>query len=95
MPRLASLCPGIAPPCPDQSLLFQIDYFRDPMRVNTTSFKQHSQLAAWNNEGDAYNATYKENFGKVQRFIMIKVWGMHSGCHHALSRDALGRILPD
>jgi len=55
-----------------QSLLFQIDYFRDPMRVNTTAFRQHSQLAAWNNEGDAYNATYKENFGKVERFIMIK-----------------------
>ena len=55
-----------------QSLLFQADYFRDPFRVNTTAYKQHSQLAQWNNEGIAFNATYKANFVSVQRFIMIK-----------------------
>ena len=55
-----------------QSLLFQIDYFRDPTRVNTSEYKEWSQLAQWNNEGVAYNATYKANFVSVEKFIMIK-----------------------
>jgi palmitoyl-protein thioesterase len=55
-----------------QSLLFQIDYFRDPMRVSTLAYKKFSQLAQWNNEGDAPNATYKANFVKVERFILVK-----------------------
>ena len=29
-------------------------------------------IAQWNNEGAVVNATYKANFVKVQRFIMIK-----------------------
>jgi len=55
-----------------QSLLFQLDYFRDPDRVNTTAYKTHSQLAQWNNEGLRVNETYKANFASVERFLMIK-----------------------
>lgn len=55
-----------------QDHLFQADYFRDPMRVDTDAYKQRSQLAQWNNEGNSVNETYKDNFGKVKRFAMIK-----------------------
>jgi palmitoyl-protein thioesterase len=55
-----------------QSLLFQLDYFRDPTRVTTDAYKTNSQIAQWNNEGNTVNATYKENFVKVKQFIMIK-----------------------
>jgi palmitoyl-protein thioesterase len=55
-----------------QGLLFQIDYFRDPMRVGTDAYKTNSQLAQWNNEGNTVNQTYKENFGKTLRYAMIK-----------------------
>jgi palmitoyl-protein thioesterase len=55
-----------------QSLLFQIDYFRDPTRVNTTSYRTNSQLAQWNNEGLTVDKTINENFAKTKRFAMIK-----------------------
>jgi len=55
-----------------QDLLFQIDYFRDPLRVNTSAYKTTSQLAQWNNEGDFVNQTYKDNFVSVKRYAMIK-----------------------
>jgi len=55
-----------------QNHLFQADYFRDPFRVNSTAYKSGSQLAAWNNEGDTVNATYKENFLKVSQWVMVK-----------------------
>jgi palmitoyl-protein thioesterase len=76
---LGPVCKPLARLCGDasyteltQGLLFQIDYFRDPMRVNSDAYKKTSQLAQWNNEGDVVNATFKENFGKVKRFAMIK-----------------------
>jgi len=69
---LAHFCGDLAYTSLTQDILFQIDYFRDPARVNTDAYKQHSQLADWNNEGEGVNATYKENFGKVKQFIMIK-----------------------
>jgi len=69
---LARLCGDLAYTPLTQSLLFQADYFRDPYRVNTSAYKKHSQLAQWNNEGEAPNATYKANFVSVARFIMIR-----------------------
>jgi palmitoyl-protein thioesterase len=70
--QIAKLCGDLAYTSLTQSLLFQVDYFRDPTRVNTTAFKTNSEIAQWNNEGSEYNATFKENFVSVQRFIMIK-----------------------
>lgn len=55
-----------------QNDIFQVDYFRDPFSVNSTAFKEKSQLAQWNNEGITFNQTYKDNFLKVKRFAMIK-----------------------
>eukprot|EP00325_Prymnesiales_sp_UTEX-LB-985_P006524 CAMPEP_0174696940 /NCGR_PEP_ID=MMETSP1094-20130205/2938_1 /TAXON_ID=156173 /ORGANISM="Chrysochromulina brevifilum, Strain UTEX LB 985" /LENGTH=295 /DNA_ID=CAMNT_0015893815 /DNA_START=29 /DNA_END=916 /DNA_ORIENTATION=- len=69
---LAKLCGDLSYTSLTQNLLFQIDYFRDPMRVGTEAYKAHSQIAEWNGEGSTVNATYKENFVKVKRFIMIK-----------------------
>ena len=40
--------------------------------AGTDAYKQNSQIADWNNEGVGSNATYKANFVKVKRFIMIK-----------------------
>eukprot|EP01064_Diplonema_japonicum_P033581 TRINITY_DN6658_c0_g1_i1.p1 TRINITY_DN6658_c0_g1~~TRINITY_DN6658_c0_g1_i1.p1 ORF type:complete len:328 (+),score=133.34 TRINITY_DN6658_c0_g1_i1:51-986(+) len=55
-----------------QEALFQANYFRDPMRVNTSQYKRNSQLGEWNGEGERVNPLYKENFVKVERFAMIK-----------------------
>lgn len=73
--EIARLCGAAAYTQQTQNLLFQIDYYRDPYRVNSTAYKAYSQLANWNNEGDAYNETLKENFVKVERFVMIKAMG--------------------
>eukprot|EP01061_Rhynchopus_euleeides_P015390 TRINITY_DN262_c0_g1_i1.p1 TRINITY_DN262_c0_g1~~TRINITY_DN262_c0_g1_i1.p1 ORF type:complete len:297 (+),score=153.84 TRINITY_DN262_c0_g1_i1:49-939(+) len=55
-----------------QDDLFQAGYFRDPKRVNGTEYKKNSQIAQWNNEGENFNQTYKDNFISVKRFAMIK-----------------------
>jgi len=56
-----------------QNLLFQADYFRDPMRYNDTKYLQNSEIAQWNNENPATkNTTFKDNFVKTKRFAMIK-----------------------
>jgi palmitoyl-protein thioesterase len=70
--QISHLCGDLAYTDLTQNLLFQVDYFRDPMRVNTDAYKNYSQLAAWNNEGSAVNPAYKANFGKTLRFAMIK-----------------------
>jgi len=69
---IAKLCGDLAYTSFTQGFLFQVDYFRDPYRVHTDAYKQHSQIGEWNGEGMAVNATYKENFIKTKKFIMIK-----------------------
>ena len=69
---LERLCGDVAYNSLTQSLLFQVNYFRDPYRVNTSEYKAHSELAQWNNEGASFNSTFRDNFIKVRRFIMIK-----------------------
>jgi len=54
-----------------QGILFQADYFRDPSRVNASSYLKHSQLAQWNNEG-TMNAEYKANWAKTSKFVWVK-----------------------
>jgi len=70
--QLSHLCGDLSYTAVTQDILFQVDYFRDPMRVNTDAYKKHSQLAQWNNEGNSVNETYKTNFGKTKAFAMIK-----------------------
>eukprot|EP01060_Flectonema_neradi_P020053 TRINITY_DN2757_c0_g1_i1.p1 TRINITY_DN2757_c0_g1~~TRINITY_DN2757_c0_g1_i1.p1 ORF type:complete len:311 (+),score=91.19 TRINITY_DN2757_c0_g1_i1:62-994(+) len=55
-----------------QRTLFQANYYRDPMRVNTPEYKEFSALAQWNGEGNHFQPEWKDNFVKVERFAMIK-----------------------
>jgi len=57
-----------------QNKLFQANYYRDPRKLDSTGFKKYSQIAAWNNEGDAdrTNATFKINFAKTKTYVMVK-----------------------
>ncbi|KAH8066834.1 palmitoyl-(protein) hydrolase [Aureococcus anophagefferens] len=81
-------------------LLFQIDYYRDPLRVTSGAYKAHSELAAWNNEGNVVNETYKRNFVSVDKWIMVKAEkdtmihpneGEHWG---AFADGSLKKVLP-
>ena len=58
-----------------QNDLFQAGYYRDPMRTNSSAYKKRSQLAQWNNEGETFNQTFKDNFISVKRYAMIKAMG--------------------
>jgi len=76
------ICEGIAHLCGDlsynslvQGILFQADYFRDPTKTTTDAYRQYSQLAQWNNEGESSNSTYKSNFISVNKFVMVKALG--------------------
>lgn len=56
-----------------QDILFQADYFRDPVRVSSKEYKTNSQLAQWNNENPAaVNKTFATNFAKTKKFAMVK-----------------------
>ena len=55
-----------------QGLLFQADYFRDPSKTDSDSYKKYSQLAQWENEGNTANATLNENFAKTEQFVWVK-----------------------
>jgi len=56
-----------------QDILFQADYFRDPVRVSGKQYQANSQLAQWNNENPAaVNHTFAANFAKTKKFAMVK-----------------------
>lgn len=81
-PSAHSFCKLLAEVCGDlaynsfvQKHLFQADYFRDPTKVGSDKYETHSELAQWNNEGSSTDDTIKTNFGKTNRFAMIKAEG--------------------
>lgn len=55
-----------------QKHLFQADYFRDPLKVNTTQYLENSQLADWDNVGTTVHPVYNTNFAKTARWAMVK-----------------------
>lgn len=55
-----------------QDILFQANYYRDPLKTLGEAYLKHSQIARWNNEGTAKNATLTANFNKVKKFAMVK-----------------------
>jgi len=56
-----------------QDILFQSNYFRDPMKMTADDYIKYSQIAQWNNENPAtVNATLKTNFIAVKSYNMIK-----------------------
>ena len=76
---LSSVCKAIVNVAGDlaynslvQNILFQADYLRVPSKVNSTGYQQHSQLGKWNNEVAQTNSTFKANFGKTNKFVMVK-----------------------
>lgn len=79
-PAKSALGRGISQLCGDlafnslvQGILFQADYFRDPRKTNASDYLAHSQLALWNNEDSTrVNATFKANFIKANKFVMVK-----------------------
>jgi len=72
---VAHLCGKLSPNDLVQGILFQADYFRDPTLVNSTAYKQYSQLARMNNEGSSVDKSINENFGKTKKFVMVKALG--------------------
>ena len=55
-----------------QDILFQANYYRDPEQLNGTMYKANAQLAQWNGEGNAINATDKLNWNKTQRLVWVR-----------------------
>lgn len=55
-----------------QDFLFQADYFRDPNFVETTEYKEYSEIGDWNQEGNSFNAEIQKNFAITNIFAMIK-----------------------
>eukprot|EP00040_Diaphanoeca_grandis_P038720 m.257178 g.257178 ORF g.257178 m.257178 type:complete len:355 (+) comp35032_c0_seq1:67-1131(+) len=57
-----------------QDVLFQANYFRDPVALGNESYKKFNQLAQWNGEGvdGTYNTTFKDNFLKTTTNVWVK-----------------------
>jgi len=56
-----------------QDILFQANYYRDPVKTTGQGYLKHSQISKWNNEDStSANATYTANFGKIKKFAMVK-----------------------
>jgi len=56
-----------------QNMLFQADYFRDPMRYDDKSYLKNSQIAQWNNENkDNITPEFKTRFTALKRLAMIR-----------------------
>ena len=54
-----------------QSFLFQANYFRDPTKLDSPEYREHSQLARWNNEGLFVNNTFRQNLLRTQQVISV------------------------
>ena len=54
-----------------QSVLFQANYYRDPSKTGTDSYKKYSQLAQWENEGDDVDTTRNDNFARTSQFVWV------------------------
>lgn len=56
-----------------QEHLFQSNYFRDPVRLNSSAYLENSQIAQWNNENPQnVNAQYTKNFESLNSYSMVK-----------------------
>lgn len=83
---------------------FQANYWRDPRLSEQETYRQYSQLAAWNNEVSdpaMVNQTLKDNWGRTTKFVWIlatddeMVWpkeGEHWGAPDP--SDPFERVLP-
>ena len=54
-----------------QGILFQANYFRDPSKTASASYKKHSQIAQWENEGDDVQESRNEGFGMTSKYVWV------------------------
>ena len=51
----------------------EANYFRDPTKLNSTSYKQYSQLAQWNGEGvNGSLPADKARWAKTSKFVWVR-----------------------
>jgi palmitoyl-protein thioesterase len=78
-PILGPICSAIAEVLGDlayekviQDVLFQAAMYRDPLKVNTTQYKENSMLADLDNRGTMNHSSYNSNFEITNRWVMIR-----------------------
>ena len=54
-----------------QDILFQANYYRDPLRLQDKAYLAKSVLARWNGEAHA-NATWRANFLRTDKFVWVE-----------------------
>ena len=54
-----------------QDILFQANYYRDPLRLKDDAYLANSRLAHWNGESHA-NATWRANFLRTEKFVWVE-----------------------
>ena len=54
-----------------QDVLFQANYYRDPLRLKDDAYLSNSRLAHWNGESHA-NATWRANFLRTEKFVWVE-----------------------
>ena len=54
-----------------QDVLFQANYYRDPLRLKDEAYLANSRLAHWNGESHA-NATWRANFLRTEKFVWVE-----------------------
>jgi len=58
-----------------QSILFQANYFRDPSKLGSRAYREHSQLAQWNGEGSTPPANMtaaRANWANTSKFVWVR-----------------------
>jgi len=58
-----------------QGILMQANYFRDPAKLSSPAYMQHSQLAQWNGEGvtpAANMSQQRANWAKTAAFVWVR-----------------------
>ena len=100
-PILGSLCEVVAEVLGDfaydeliQDVLFQANYYRDPMKLNDTKYLANSQLSKWNCEtpAPAYNTSYRAGFLKTSRYIWVE--GLQDSVVTPREGEQWGQLMP-
>ena len=74
-----------------QDVLFQANYYRDPLRLKDDAYLSNSRLAHWNGESHA-NATWRANFLRTEKIRLGRGHARHGRL--PARRRALGRAGP-
>lgn len=102
-PVVGPICEALAEAAGDaantevvQDILFQANYYRDPMALSSKDFLSYNELAQWNGEGKpgSFNQTFKENFLKTDANVWVRGRGLayHSLAMQDAADVSLGRV---